>query len=116
MYDGHFIDDPLHVVNVKPDFSGLGMEPIHNNKGTMTDKHLQAQRERIGQRITDLRKSYEWTDNDNVKHTGLTQAQLAERCGLSQAHIARIEGGYYSVGFDKLQAIAEALDKNIDFI
>lgn len=80
----------------------------------MTDKHLQAQRERIGQRITDLRKTYEWTDN--VKHIGLTQAQLAERCGLSQAHIARIEGGYYSVGFDKLQAIAEALDKNIDFI
>lgn len=74
------------------------------------------QRERIGQRITDLRKTYEWIDNDNVKHTGLTQAQLAQRCGLSQAHIARIEGGYYSVGFDKLQAIAEALDKNIDFI
>ena len=29
--DGHFIDDPLTVVNVKPDFEGLGMEPIHND-------------------------------------------------------------------------------------
>ena len=29
MNDGHFIDDPLYVVNVEPDFSGLGMEPIH---------------------------------------------------------------------------------------
>ena len=27
MEDGHFIDDPLMVVNVKPDFEGLGMEP-----------------------------------------------------------------------------------------
>lgn len=29
MEDGHFIDDPLYVVNAKPDFSGLGMELIH---------------------------------------------------------------------------------------
>ena len=29
--DGHFIDDPLMVVNAKPDFEGLGMEPIHND-------------------------------------------------------------------------------------
>ena len=26
MEDGHFIDDPLDVVNAKPDFSGLGIE------------------------------------------------------------------------------------------
>ena len=39
MEDGHFIDDPLYVVNAKPDFSGLGMEPIHKQKkGTMTNK------------------------------------------------------------------------------
>lgn len=25
MEDGHFIDDPLYVVSVKPDFSGLGL-------------------------------------------------------------------------------------------
>ena len=25
MEDGHFIDDPLAVVGVKPDFSGLGL-------------------------------------------------------------------------------------------
>lgn len=25
--ENHLIDDPLDVVNVKPDFSGLGMEP-----------------------------------------------------------------------------------------
>ena len=39
MEDGHFIDDPLYVVNAKPDFSGLGMEPKHKQKkGTMTNK------------------------------------------------------------------------------
>jgi hypothetical protein len=25
MEDGHFIDDPLYVVGVKPDFSGMGL-------------------------------------------------------------------------------------------
>ena len=29
--DGHFIDDPLVIVNAKPDFEGLGMEPIYND-------------------------------------------------------------------------------------
>lgn len=31
-YDEHFIDDPLLVVNTKPDFSNLGMEPMHHNR------------------------------------------------------------------------------------
>jgi len=26
MNDGHFIDDPLMVVNTKPDFSGIGLK------------------------------------------------------------------------------------------
>lgn len=26
-YDGHYIDDPLMVVNAKPDFSGMGLDP-----------------------------------------------------------------------------------------
>ena len=30
MEDGHLIDDPLMIVNAKPDFEGLGMEPNHN--------------------------------------------------------------------------------------
>jgi hypothetical protein len=33
--DGHFIDDPLLVVTTKPDFSNLGLEPIHKNKESM---------------------------------------------------------------------------------
>jgi hypothetical protein len=28
--DGHFIDDPLMIVNVKPDFSGMGIPTEHH--------------------------------------------------------------------------------------
>lgn len=64
-----------------------------------------SERLRIGQRIAELRKEQ-----------GMTQTQLAERCGLQQAHIARIEAGRYSVGLDTLAQIATALGMKIDFI
>ena len=39
--EGHWIDDPLMVVNANPDFSGLGMKPIHKKKKvTMKQKNL----------------------------------------------------------------------------
>lgn len=63
------------------------------------------ERQRIGQRIAAIRKSKEWT-----------QGELAERCGLAQSHIARIEAGRYSVGFDTLQQIAEALGCTVDLV
>lgn len=63
------------------------------------------ERLRIGRRIADLRKE-----------NGLTQAQLAERCGLQQAHIARIELGKYSVGLDTLAQIAAAMGMTVDFV
>ena len=63
------------------------------------------ERLRIGQRIAELRKEQ-----------SLTQTQLAERCGLQQAHIARIETGRYSVGLDTLAQIATALGMAIDFV
>jgi DNA-binding XRE family transcriptional regulator len=74
------------------------------------------ERARIGQRIAAVRKSVEWTDGQGIKRKGMTQGELAERCGLAQSHIARIERGYYSAGYDQLQAIAEALGKNIDLV
>ena len=63
------------------------------------------ERKRIGQRIAELRKEQ-----------GMTQTQLAERCGLQQAHIARIETGRYSVGLDTLTQIATALGMRVDFV
>jgi DNA-binding XRE family transcriptional regulator len=63
------------------------------------------ERKRIGRRIAELRKEQ-----------NMTQAQLAERCGIAQAHIARIETGRYSVGLDTLAQIATALGRSIDFV
>ena len=74
------------------------------------------ERARIGQRIAAVRKNVEWTDGQGIKRKGMTQGELAERCGLAQSHIARIERGYYSAGYDQLQAIADALGKNIDLV
>ena len=62
-------------------------------------------RKRIGQRVTDLRKD-----------AGLTQKELAERCGLAQNHISRIEGGKYSPGLDLMETVAEALGKHVDLV
>jgi DNA-binding XRE family transcriptional regulator len=63
------------------------------------------ERKRIGRRIAELRKEQ-----------NMTQAQLANRCGIAQAHIARIETGRYSVGLDTLAQIATALGRSIDFV
>lgn len=63
------------------------------------------ERQRIGQRIADLRKE-----------KGLTQQDIADRTGIQRNHISRIEAGRYSVGFDTLQSIAEALGGRIDII
>lgn len=43
------------------------------------------------------------------KHRGLTQEQLAERLGLTQATVARIERGNIAYTQPVLEAIAEAL-------
>lgn len=62
----------------------------------------QKERERIGRELHEMR----------VKK-GLTQTELAQRTDLYQNHLYRIEKGLYSVGFDILQKIADALDCDI---
>ena len=63
------------------------------------------ERKRIGARIAEIRRE-----------KGLTQRGLGALCGLEGSHIARIEMGRYSVGFDTLQAIASAMGCTIDFV
>lgn len=46
----------------------------------------------------------------------LTQAQLAEKVGMKQAAIARLESGKASPSFKTLNRIAKALDKKIAFV
>ena len=74
------------------------------------------ERQRIGQRIADLRKQVEWTDTLGIHRTGMTQAELAERAGLQRSHIVKLEAGRYGATVDVLSAIATVLGKEIDFV
>jgi transcriptional regulator with XRE-family HTH domain len=63
------------------------------------------ERNRIGSEIAKLRAKQ-----------GLTQEQLAEKLGIKQQSVSRIELGLFSVGFDMLQKIAEVLNSDIKII
>ena len=82
----------------------------------MTEEQKLQNRERIGQRFAEVRKETEWVDANGIKRKGMTQTELAERCGLLQSSIARVERGYFSIGFDTLEAMAEGLGKKIDIV
>lgn len=78
--------------------------------------NTEKERQRIGQRFAEVRKETEWVDANGIKRKGMTQTELAERCGLIQSSIARVERGYFSIGFDTLEAMAEGLGKKIDIV
>lgn len=50
------------------------------------------------------------------EQNGLTQAELAERCGMDQADISRIERGSTSPTARTLQRIADALDADVRIV
>ena len=60
------------------------------------------ERQRIGTDLAGLRKQ-----------RGMTQQQVSDITQIQRNHISRIEAGCYSVGFDTLQTIADALDADI---
>ena len=78
--------------------------------------NVEKERQRIGQRFAEVRKETEWVDANGINRKGMTQTDLAERCGLLQSNIARVERGYFSVGFDTLEAMAEGLGRKIDIV
>lgn len=59
----------------------------------------------VGRRIQELRKE-----------AGMTQKELAEKCGIAQPNIARIEAGTYTTSIDVLTRVADALGKRIDLV
>ena len=63
------------------------------------------ERKRIGKEIAELR----------LKNK-LSQEQLASILGIQQQSVSRIEQGLFSVGFDMLQRIADALNSDIKII
>lgn len=69
------------------------------------NQEIEQQRLYIGSRIAQMRKQ-----------NNITQRQLAGQCHIQQAHLARIEKGQHSVGFDILTSIARQLGCTIDLI
>ncbi len=72
-----------------------------------SNEHTQVfeQAYRIAMQVVELRKRH-----------GLTQSQLAERCGMDQADISGIEGGSTSPTTRVLQRIADALDADLKLV
>lgn len=62
-------------------------------------------RERIGERIAEIRKE-----------SGMSQTELAEKAGVTQNTVYKIEHGRFSVGVDVLDRVVTALECRIDII
>lgn len=71
----------------------------------MEDNYGLNDRIRIGRRIEDLRKQ-----------AGLSQRDLAARCGIAQSTVYRIEAGKFAVRLDLLESIANVLGKKVDLV
>ena len=63
------------------------------------------ERERIGALIKSIREEQ-----------GLTQDDIAERCGMQKQNISRIEHGKYTVGVEVLAKILGAMGYKINVI
>ena len=50
---------------------------------------------------------------DARKESGLTQQQLAERTGISQADLSKLENGNANPSLKTLQRLASAMDKKL---
>ena len=66
---------------------------------------IMSQKNKLGNRITDLRKVKAWS-----------QSQLAEKVGISYAQIGRYETKGSQPSAEVLKKIAEALDTSVDFL
>lgn len=66
---------------------------------------METERCRIGKRIGELRRQ-----------SNMSQAELANKIGIRENTIARLEKGKFNPGFDILQKIAEVFNMKIDFM
>lgn len=65
-----------------------------------------------------FKKWNEWVSKrikDARAEAGLTQEQLAEKTGLPQSHISRIENAKHSPARATIEKIAKALEKPVEF-
>ena len=71
-------------------------------------------------KLLDVEEETKYRLGGLIKHLrfmqGMTQKDLAEKCGMAQPNIARIEAGTYATSIDVLSRIAEALGKKIELV
>lgn len=82
-----------------------GMMAARINIFTWTLLDRDKERERIGNRIKELRKEQK-----------MDAKELAQRTGIDAGNLSKIEQGRFSVGIDILNKIAAALKTKIDFV
>lgn len=114
---GRFAKISLNQISMQPTETSIGsaflrVEFDNGNIWRLKDAVIpriiteqERQRKRMGNDITALRKK-----------RGMTQQDVADRASMLRPHVARVEKGKYSFGFDTLQAIADALDADIRIV
>ena len=59
------------------------------------------------------KRSLSYLIAEERKKSGLTQAQLSERCGIKQSNLSRLENGSAEPTIETLELIAKGLGKEL---
>lgn len=101
IFDRNFSDDKEKMVNrIHRD---MILNAVHSLG--MDSGNRQSERQRIGQRIRELREAKKMEARD-----------LAILTGIDAANLSRIEQGQYSTGIDILSRICVVLDAHLDLV
>ena len=101
IFDRNFSDDKEKMVNrIQRD---MILNAVHSLG--MDSGNRQSERQRIGQRIRELREAKKMEARD-----------LAILTGIDAANLSRLEQGKYSTGIDILSRICVVLDAHLDLI
>lgn len=101
IFDRNFSDDKEKMVNrIHRD---MMLNAVHSLG--MDSGNRQSERQRIGQRIRELREAKKMEARD-----------LAILTGIDAANLSRIEQGKYSTGIDILSRICVVLDAHLDLV
>lgn len=75
----------------------------------LQDEETRLEYEKLESRYAVIRQMIELR-----KEAGLTQEELAKRCGMQKSNISRLESGNYNPSLDLLVKIANGLGKKIN--
>lgn len=105
LFDMYAVGQTLNLKSLKEINAQLYLSDYEMMGTCVPDVDKGEERKRIGQRIRELRRE----NNMEAK-------ALAMRVGIDASNLSRIEQGHYSVGFDTLNKIANALGAKVDLV